>query len=123
MVETGEINVDVDGISRDDLLKITVNAIQKVQHKAINGRFKDDKKEAVRIQYWKTLNGLIKTSAALMMDRDLELLSDEIESLKLIASAADVESVNVSTLENKIDEINEIDERLNELKKSKKRHD
>ena len=119
MVNTDEVDVNVDGIDRDDLIKITANAIRMVQHKALNGRFKDDKKENIRIQYWKTLNGLIKTLSSLMMDKELDLLRDEIESLKL-SSGDIVESGSVASIGEKVDAINEIDERLRELKNKKK---
>ncbi len=122
MVNTDEVDVNVDGIDRDDLIKITANAIRMVQHKALNGRFKDDKKENIRIQYWKTLNGLIKTLSSLMMDKELDLLRDEIESLKL-SSGDVVESGSVASIGEKVDVINEIDERLRELKKSNKKID
>ena len=122
MVNTDEVDVNVDGIDRDDLIKITANAIRMVQHKALNGRFKDDKKENIRIQYWKTLNGLIKTLSSLMMDKELDLLRDEIESLKL-SSGNVVESGSMAAIGEKVDAINEIDERLRELKKSKKKID
>ncbi len=122
MVNTDEVDVNVDGIDRDDLIKITANAIRMVQHKALNGRFKDDKKENIRIQYWKTLNGLIKTLSSLMMDKELDLLRDEIESLKL-SSGDVVESGSVASIGEKVDAINEIDERLRELKKSNKKID
>lgn len=122
MVNTDEVDVNVDGIDRDDLIKITANAIRMVQHKALNGRFKDDKKENIRIQYWKTLNGLIKTLSSLMMDKELDLLRDEIESLKL-SSGDVVESGSVAAIGEKVDVINEIDERLRELKKSNKKID
>ena len=86
----------------------------KVQHKAVNGRFKDDKKENIRIQYWKTLNSLIKTLSSLINDKEIDLLHDEIESLKLVSIN---NNSNVEDLENNIDAIFEIDERIQELQK------
>jgi len=117
MVNTDEVEINVDDIDRDNLIKVTANAISKVQHKAINGRFKDDKKENIRIQYWKTLNGLIKTLSSLINDKEIDMLQNEIESLKL--STSDVDSESIDKMESNIDAINEIDERLRELQKNK----
>lgn len=117
MVNTDEVEIDVDDIDRDNLIKVTANAISKVQHKAINGRFKDDKKENIRIQYWKTLNGLIKTLSSLINDKEIDMLQNEIEYLKL--STSDVDSESIDKMESNIDAINEIDERLRELQKNK----
>lgn len=117
MVNTDEVEIDVEEVDRDSLIKVVANAIIKVQHKAINGRFKDDKKENIRIQYWKTLNGLIKTLSSLINDKEIDKLHDEIKYLKL--STSDVDSESMSSIESNIDAINEIDERIKELQKAK----
>lgn len=117
MTVKDEVEVDVESIDRDNLIKITANAIVKVQHKAINGRFKDDEKEKIRIQYWKTLNSLIKTLSGLINDKEIDMLHDELESLRLVTSDNSDESDE--DIEDKIDYINEIDERLRELEKNK----
>lgn len=118
MVNTDEVEINVDDIDRDNLIKVTANAISKVQHKAINGRFKDDKKENIRIQYWKTLNGLIKTLSSLINDKEIDRLQYEIQQLKL-SSEIDMNNTNVDSLTDNLDAITEIDERLRELQKIK----
>lgn len=118
MTKQNEIEIDNKPITRDDLLAITTNAIRMIQHKALNGRFKDIKKENIRIQYWKTLNGFIKTSASLMMDKDVELLYKEIDNLKLTSNNT-INAGSIADMENKIDAINEIETRLKELNKQK----
>ena len=118
MTKQNEIEIDNKPITRDDLLAITTNAIRMIQHKALNGRFKDIKKENIRIQYWKTLNGFIKTSASLMMDKDVELLYKEIDNLKLTSNNT-INAGSIAAMENKIDAINEIETRLKELNKQK----
>ena len=118
MTKQNEIEIDKKPITRDDLLAITTNAIRMIQHKALNGRFKDIKKENIRIQYWKTLNGFIKTSASLMMDKDIELLYKEIDNLKLTSNNT-INAGSIADMENKIDAINEIETRLKELNKQK----
>ena len=118
MTKQNEIEIDKKPITRDDLLAITTNAIRMIQHKALNGRFKDIKKENIRIQYWKTLNGFIKTSASLMMDKDIELLYKEIDNLKLTSNNT-INAGSIADMENKIDTINEIETRLKELNKQK----
>jgi len=117
MADNDEVKFNVESVDRDNLIQITANAISKVQHKAINGRFKDDKKENIRIQYWKTLNGLIKTLSSLINDKEIERLHDEIETLKF--STSDVDKETGERIERNIDAINEIDERIRELKKNK----
>lgn len=117
MSNDDEISMNIDSVDRDSLIQLTANAVVRVQHKAINGRFKDDKKENIRIQYWKTLNSLIKTLANLVSDKELDMLHDEIKSLKFSSDAV-VDSDN-SVLEKNVDEINEIDERIKELQRKK----
>ena len=112
-----EIEINVESVDRENLIKVTANAIMNVQHKAINGRFKDDKKENIRIQYWKTLNGLIKTLSSLINDKEIDILHDEIESLKL--ASEEINSDSNERIEKTVDAINEIDERLRELQKIK----
>ena len=117
MTKNNEIQIKENIITRDDLLAITTNAIRMIQHKIINGRFKDIKNEQIRIQYWKTLNGFIKTSASLMNDKEIETLYNEINNLKLASN--NVNSCNTDDIEKKIDAIQEIEKRLKELNKSK----
>jgi len=104
-------------LSRDDLINITTNAIQTIQNKALKGRLKDHQKEKIRIQYWKTLNGFIRTSANLMLDKEIEILYDELDKLKL--ATTNINNDSIEDVENNIDAINEINKRIKELKKNK----
>lgn len=99
---------------RDSYLGYLNEAINKLHHKAVDGKVRNPKTEKIKIEYFRALIYAVNTANTIYKDKQLDKLERDMESLKngLIFNE---DNTSKSTDEIKQDEINKIDDKIDKL--------
>lgn len=107
--------IDVD--TRDNYLLILNDSIQKLHHKAVNGKVRNPKNEKIKIDYFRALVYAISTANGVYKDKQLDKMEKDIEILKKMyisdSGKAD-DNVLSPTVKAELDEIEDKIEKLKE---------
>lgn len=108
----------IDDFNKRDLyLSILDDAINKLHHKAINGRIRDVKKEKVKIDTYRALFYGVNVANSVYKDKQIDKMADDFEKLKkglLIKSDSTNGVAEIS--DDELNELIDFDERIRKLK-------
>lgn len=108
----------IDDFNKRDLyLSILDDAINKLHHKAINGRIRDVKKEKVKIDTYRALFYGVNVANSVYKDKQIDKMADDFEKLKkglLIKSDSTNGAAEIS--DDELNELIDFDERIRKLK-------
>lgn len=108
-----------DSNKRDFYLAVLDDAINKLHHKATNGRIRDDKKEKLKIDMYRALFYGVNVANSVYKDKQIDKLADDFEKLKkglLIKETEKIESGDTEITDAELNELIDFDERIKKLK-------
>lgn len=95
---------------RDKILELLSESIKNIKHKIDNGRIKDEKKEKLKIEQYRSLVYSCNTYNSILKDKQLDDLDNQLTELKTLL--INQQYNNEATTE----EIEEVEEIIKELK-------
>ena len=108
-----------DSNKRDFYLAVLDDAINKLHHKATNGRIRDDKKEKLKIDTYRALFYGVNVANSVYKDKQIDKLAADFEKLKkglLIKDTDKIASGDAEISDAELNELINFDERIKKLK-------
>jgi hypothetical protein len=114
---TAEI-IDVN--ERDNYLLILNDTINKLHHKATNGKIRNPKNEKIKIDYYRALIYAINTANTVYKDKQIDKLESDFEKLKKGLSIKDKADENSGEISDglsdvELNELIDFDEKIKKL--------
>lgn len=106
-----------DSNKRDFYLAVLDDAINKLHHKATNGRIRDDKKEKLKIDMYRALFYGVNVANSVYKDKQIDKLAADFEKLKkglLIKETEKIESGDTEITDAELNELMDFEKWINE---------
>ena len=109
----------IDVNERDNYLLILNDAINKLHHKAVNGKIRNVKNEKVKIEYYRALIYAISTANSVYKDKQIDKLESDFEKLKkgllIKEKSNDPDEISDELSDDDLNELIDFDEKIKKL--------